>query len=306
MPFLRSPSAHVFLLLVSLVPLSLAQQSSSAPASRPAGPHLPTLFLVGDTAVRNSPGEHPLASEPLFEFFESSRINLVDRTIDHRTTRSYITGGDWQRTLTLVKSGDFVIFQFAEEDPGVSAYTTAVPGTLPGIGDEIREVKGSSDDGRPEIVHTYGWYLRLYIVETIARGAIPILCSQPPAPGLHEDDGAHLNTHATWARQIASQQRVVFLDLAAAIHALRSSPSEAAHPSTGATAGSVAESPALQEAESVVAALKGLPNDPLAGYFSAKAVPIPPFQASQEHRDLSRRSPEMTSPQEPARPVTSF
>ena len=305
MSLFRSSPARVLLLFVSLVPFSTAQQPDYPQSSRPANPHLPTLFLVGDTALRNSPGQPPLGSESLVELFDSSRINLVDRTIDHRTTRSYITGGDWQRTLALVKSGDFVLFQFAATDPGVSADTTAVPGTLPGIGDEIREVKDPARP-EPEIVHTYGWYLRLYLVETIARGAIPILCSQPPAPTLPGQPAPSPDLNVDWARQIASQQRVAFLDLESAARALTANGEQTATAAPVGTSSPGVNSPARLEARSIIAALKGLPNDPLAGYLSSKAESIRPFHEVQESRDQSRRSPDMPDPSANARPATSF
>lgn len=253
----------------------------------PANPRLPTLFIVGDTTVRgNSPTS--ASAGPLFDLFNPALINVVDRTLDHHTTRSYLDEGDWRQTLALVRSGDIVLFQFAESDPSLTADTVRVPGTLPGIGDEIREVPGAGT-GKPEIVHTYGWYLRLYVVETIARGAIPILSSPAPLPPGSQtpipQTASAPDSHGNWAQAIAIQQRVAYLDLEAAARALTPTDS----------------TPGTLDAQAIVAALKGLPNDPLAGYFSSAAASIKPFANPQLPRDANRRSPDLPADL-PARP----
>src|ERR1700758_3662732 len=62
---------------------------------KPANPHLPTLFLVGDSTVRNGHGDGAGGQwgwgEPLVDYFDSSRINVVNRAIGGRSSRTYIT-----------------------------------------------------------------------------------------------------------------------------------------------------------------------------------------------------------------------
>src|SRR5579863_8491116 len=165
---MRLPSLTA--LAIALVAVSFAQ-SPTAPPARPAlrtgvlhanyNPALPTLFLIGDSTVKNSWDEgadglwgwgHPLAGN-----FDLGRINVENQALGGTSSRSYITGGHWERVLALVWPGDFVMMQFGHSDGGPA-------GSLKGVGDETEERKDSK--GQSETVHSYGWYLRQYIGET--------------------------------------------------------------------------------------------------------------------------------------------
>jgi hypothetical protein len=64
------------------------------------------------------------------------------------------------------------------------------------------------------VVHTYGWYLRQYIREAKAAGVTPIVCS--PVPRKSWQDGKVVRstaTYAGWAREVAAQEKVAFIDL---------------------------------------------------------------------------------------------
>ena len=76
--------------------------------------------------------------------------------------------------LALVKPGDFVMMQFGHNDGGGAANGR---GSLRGNGEETQDV---TVGGKPETVHTYGWYIRKYIADTKAKGATPIVCSLIP------------------------------------------------------------------------------------------------------------------------------
>src|SRR5271167_752271 len=60
----------------------------------PANPKLPTLFLVGDSTVRNGHADGAGGQwgwgEPLVDLFDTSRINVDNRAIGGRSSRSYI------------------------------------------------------------------------------------------------------------------------------------------------------------------------------------------------------------------------
>src|ERR1700677_3178695 len=83
----------------------------------PADPKLPTLFLVGDSTVRNGHGDGAQGQwgwgEPLVSFFDTSKINVVNRAIGGRSSKSYISEGQWDQTLKYIKPGDVVLFQWA-------------------------------------------------------------------------------------------------------------------------------------------------------------------------------------------------
>lgn len=252
---------------------------------QPAKPGLPSLILVGDSTVRNGRGDGAGGQwgwgEPLAAFFDTSKINVVNRALGGRSSRTYITEGHWASTLALLKPGDVVLIQFGHNDSGPLDDTERARGTLPGIGDEIRDISNPIT-GQHELVHTYGWYLRQYVVETIARGATPILCS--PIPRKLWKDGKvvrNRSDYGGWARSIATEQRIGFLDLneiiAREYDAMGQSKVEPlfADPHTHTT-----QAGAELNAQAVVAALKGLPIDPLVGYYSAKAASIQPFRES--------------------------
>ena len=241
----------------------------------PANPHLPTLFLVGDSTVRNGHGDGANGQwgwgEPLVEFFDVSKINVVNRAIGGRSSRTYITEGHWADTLALMKRGDIVLFQFGHNDSGPLDDTARARGTIPGVGDQSREIENPILK-RHETVHTYGWYMRQYVADTLAKGATPILCS--PIPRKIWKDGKvvrNAENYGGWVRQVALQAHVGFIDLNAIIarqyDALGEQKVEVlfADPHTHTS-----REGAELNAESVVAGLKALPRDPVASYFSAK------------------------------------
>lgn len=251
----------------------------------PANPHLPTLFIVGDSTVRNGHGDGAHGQwgwgEPIVALFDTSKINVVNRAIGGRSSRTYITEGHWADTLALMKPGDIVLFQFGHNDSGPLDDTARARGTIPGIGDESREIENPILK-RHETVHTYGWYMRQYVTDTLAKGAIPIICS--PIPRKLWKDGRVIRNsgnYGGWAKQIAEQQHVAFIDLNAIIARHYDELGEQkveplfADPHTHTSwAG------AVLNAQCVVAGLKALPHDPLAAYFSAKGKAIVPDAGS--------------------------
>ncbi len=299
---LPQPRLHVSHLLFLVAAVSLAsaslsgQQTPTAPQSQPmaplttpvlplpANPKLPDLFLVGDSTVRNGDGTGGNGQwgwgEPLADFFDLSKINVVNRALGGRSSRTYITEGHWAETLALVKPGDVILLQFGHNDAGPLDDTARARGTLPGVGDEIREIQNPILH-HPEVVHTYGWYMRQYVAEAIAHGAVPILCS--PIPRKVWNEGRVVRNSANygaWARQIAMEQRIGFIDLNEIIAGQYEQLGQAkvetlfADPQTHTT-----RAGAELNAAAVVAGLKGLPIDPLVGYFSQKAAAIQPWHA---------------------------
>ena len=65
-----------------------------------------------------------------------------------------------------------------------------------------------------EVVHTYGWYMRKYVRETKAKGAIPIVCSLIPRENWKDGKIVRqADSWALWAKQIAEQEGAYFIDL---------------------------------------------------------------------------------------------
>jgi rhamnogalacturonan acetylesterase len=245
----------------------------------PANPHLPTLFLVGDSTVRNGHGDGAHGQwgwgEPLVDFFDVSKINVVNRAIGGRSSRTYITEGHWADTLALMKHGDIVLFQFGHNDSGPLDDTARARGTIPGVGDEIREIENPILK-RHETVHSYGWYMRRYVTDTLAKGAIPIICS--PIPRKIWKDGKvvrNSSNYGGWARQVALEKHVDFIDLNAIIAqrydvlGVQKVEPLFADPHTHTS-----REGAELNAQCVVAGLKALPHDPVANYLSEKGKQV--------------------------------
>ena len=254
---------------------------SGPPLPTPSNPSLPSLFLVGDSTVRNGRGDGANGQwgwgEPLFDFFDASKINVVNRALGGRSSRTYITEGRWEELLAMLKPGDFVIFQFGHNDSGPLDDTSRARGTLPGVGDESKEIYNPITHNQ-EIVHTYGWYMRKYIADTLAKGAIPIVCS--PIPRKIWKDGKVLRNaenYGGWAREVAEQAKVAFVDLNEIIARRYDELGEAHVEPLFADPHTHTSRPGAElNAESVVAGLKALPENPLAPYLSTKGKAVQP------------------------------
>ncbi|MDR3723710.1 MAG: rhamnogalacturonan acetylesterase [Terracidiphilus sp.] len=197
----------------SLEPPPTPDQVSAA-HQRPLNPALPTIFIVGDSTARNQAdlgwGDH------FARYFNLSLVNVANRAIAGRSSRTYIHEGAWNKVLAEMKKGDFVLIQMGHNDGG--ALDGPKPrGTLKGIGEESQEVTLLS--GEKEVVHTYGWYIRKYIADTRAKGATPILLTLTVRNIWTKDPGGkqHIERDMGYGaslRQIASAQHVALLDMA--------------------------------------------------------------------------------------------
>jgi lysophospholipase L1-like esterase len=245
------------------------------PLPTPKDPSLPSVFLVGDSTVRNGSGHGSGGmwgwGEPLAELLDQTKINVVNRAMDGRSSRTYITQGLWDELLTILKPGDFVVIQFGHNDAGPLDDPARARGTMPGVGNESREIDNPVT-GKHEVVHTYGWYLRKYIADTKGKGATPIVCS--PVPRKTWKDGKIVrfaSTYGGWAKEVAAANKVAFVDLNEIVARRYDALGEAqveplfADPNTHTS-----RAGAELNAECVVAGLKALRSDPLEPYFSEK------------------------------------
>lgn len=187
------------------------------PLPEPANPKLPNLFLIGDSTVRNGKGDGSDGQwgwgEPLFDYFDSAKINVVNRAVGGLSSRTYLTLGYWGDVLGKLKKGDVVIMQFGHNDGGGNRQMSLIRGSFQGTGDESEEFYNTLTK-QTETVHTFGWYLRKYIAETRAKGATPIVCSLVPRK-IWKDCKIVRNSedYANWAEEIAKQEKVQFINL---------------------------------------------------------------------------------------------
>jgi hypothetical protein len=103
--------------------------------------------------------------------------------------------------------------QFGHNDNGPLDDAARARGTLPGSGDETREIDYPITK-QHEVVHTYGWYLRRFIKDARSKGAIPVVCSLVPRK-IWKDGHIVRNrdTYAGWAETVAREEGTGFIDL---------------------------------------------------------------------------------------------
>ncbi len=246
------------------------------PLPEPANPKLPTLFLIGDSTVRNGQGDGLNGQwgwgEPLIGYFDETKINVVNRALGGLSSRTYLTFGYWDRALAMLKPGDFVIMQFGHNDSGALNDNSRARGTIKGTGEEVKEIDNLITK-KHEVVHSYGWYLRKFVADTLAKGATPIMCS--PVPRKIWKDGklaTNSEDYAKWAAEVAASARVGFVDLNFIVaRRYEELGPEKVEPLFADERTHTSLVGAELNAASVVAGLKALKKNPLGRYFSAKA-----------------------------------
>lgn len=176
--------------------------------------HLPTLWIIGDSTVRvNTKGQRGWGDE-MAPFFDLSKINLVNRAIGGRSSRTFITDGRWDLIMSEMQPGDVVIMQFGHNDGGKINDDSRARGTIRGTGEEIEEIDNILTK-KHEVVHSYGWYMRKYVNDTVAKGGIPIVCSLIPRKqwDAHGKIIRSTESYGKWAREVAEQTKARFIDL---------------------------------------------------------------------------------------------
>jgi rhamnogalacturonan acetylesterase len=179
--------------------------------------HKPVFYIIGDSTVKNGDGKNTNILQGwgsfVEDYFDTTRITISNQAIGGRSSRTFITDGRWTKILATLQEGDYVIMQFGHNDGGALDDTARARGTIKGIGDDSVEIYNPIRKMK-EVVHTYGWYMRKYVNETKAKGAIPIVCS--PIPRNDWKDGKVLrsnDSYALWAKQVAEQTDAYFIDL---------------------------------------------------------------------------------------------
>ena len=251
----------------------------------PANPALPSLFIIGDSTVRNGDGNGGGGQwgwgEPIVALFDTNKINVVNRALGGTSSRTYYQNL-WPAVAALLKPGDFVIMQFGHNDGGAINDATRARASIKGVGEETQEIDNLLTK-KHEVVHTFGWYERAIITETRAHGATPMVCSLIPRNTWRNGHAArNARDYAGWAGQVAAATQAPFLDINEIIarhydelgqEKVKALFIAGAGPHTSLAG-------AQTNALCVVSALKALPADPLANYFSEAAAGIPPADLS--------------------------
>ena len=238
-------------------------------------PKLPTLFIVGDSTLRS---DAPLRGwgQELAQFFDPKKINVVNRAIGGRSSRTFQYEGRWDKVLAELKKGDFVLIQFGHNDVGKYDDPAAKDrGSIHSEGEETAEV--TRLDGKKEAVHTFGWYLRKYGNDVKAKGATAIFCSMVP----HKDwqDGKIIRkeseTFVKWTENAAKKTGAAYINLNEIVALeFEKLGTEKVEPLFGDKRTHSTPAGALLNAQMVVAGIKAIKNPKLRKYLSAKSKSI--------------------------------
>jgi lysophospholipase L1-like esterase len=184
--------------------------------ARSGEPH-PSVLIIGDSTVKNGQGDGAGGfwgwGDPLGQFFDNARAELRNYARGGTSSRTYRTLGLWEPVRAKLKAGDFALMQFGHNDEGAINDDARARGTLDGTADDFVEIDNILT-GERETVHSYGWYITQYIREIKNLGATAVVIS--PIPRNDWNAGKVIRNrrpYGLWARQVAENEGVLFIDL---------------------------------------------------------------------------------------------
>jgi len=198
-------------------------------------PNLPTLYIIGDSTASDNPTDPNIQGwgTSFLNYFDSSKINVNNRALGGRSSRSFIYEGHEDELLAMLKPGDTVLIQWGHNDP-YDLNESQLRGSLFGLGEDTMDIV-RINDGKPETLHTFGWYMRKYVTDIRAKGATPIILTLTvrdrwnkdapttiernplPDPNLFKDsnDRSHKEPpiYSVWSAEVAKAMNVPLLDV---------------------------------------------------------------------------------------------
>ena len=251
-------------------PRPVVDDSRTTPA-QVRDPKLPTLWIVGDSTLNSNAPLRGWGQE-LAQFFDQSKINVVNRAIGGRSSRTFQYEGRWEKLLSELKKGDFVILQFGHNDVG--QYDDPKAKDRPSLHSEGEETAEATRlDGKKETVHSFGWYMRKYGNDVRERGPTMIFCSMVP----HKDwdTSGHIvrkerEKWVQWTANAAVATHAAYIDLneIVALEFEKLGPEKVA-PLFGDARTHSTPAGALLNAQMVVAGIRSLKKPDLKKYLSA-------------------------------------
>ncbi len=153
---------------------------------------VPTIYLLGDSTVCDQPGEPYASWGQMITRFFSPKIAVANHAESGESLKSSFGAKRLDKVLSLLKSGDYVLIQFAHNDSkergeGIGAFTS------------------------------YKASLKHYVAAIRAKGGTPILIS-PMHRRTFDADGKITNSHGDYpeaVRQVAKEENLMLIDLTA-------------------------------------------------------------------------------------------
>ena len=183
----------------------------------------PVLFLVGNSTMRTGTkgnGDNGQWGWGFYEhhFFDANKVTVENHALGGTSSRTFYTYL-WPAVREGIRPGDFVVIEIGHNDNGPfdSGRCRATIRGISPTDSMVVTLKEGPRKGEQETVWSYGEYLRKYVRETRQRGATPILMSLTPRHGESADGKPNIRQYPTtfdlWARQIAEEMNVPFVDL---------------------------------------------------------------------------------------------
>lgn len=181
-----------------LVSLALLLLTSSAPQ------HVTTIFVIGDSTAANkdlSKGSPERGWGMALQcYFDEAFIRVDNHAVNGRSSKSFIDEGRWDRLLSLIRPGDYVIIQF-------------------GHNDEKPQPDRHTDPGS-----TFDDNLARFVSETREKGGIPVVMNAVVRRNFNAD--TLVDTHGLYIvapRDVASRMHCYFVDANRITHDLEQS-----------------------------------------------------------------------------------
>jgi rhamnogalacturonan acetylesterase len=245
---------------------------------------LPTLFIIGDSTVKNGTRGQRGWGEVISPYFDTNKIRIENHAIGGRSSRTFLTEGRWDKVLANLQRGDFVLIQFGHNDGGAVNDTSRARGSLKGTGEQTQEIDNLLTR-KHEVVRTFGWYLRKYVADAKAKGATPIVCSLVPRKIWKDGKITRADNYAKWAGEVARAENVAFLDLREIIaRRYDALGTNQVNELFGDDHTHTNPEGAILNAECVVAGLKALKPCALCECFSEKAAAVERFMMEPDRQ----------------------
>ena len=97
----------------SSAPVTVASASAAAPATTPTRvASRPAIFVAGNSTAARGAGERQQGwAVPFADYFDTTKVSVVNRARGGRSSRTFITEGHWDRMLAQLTAGDYVVIQ---------------------------------------------------------------------------------------------------------------------------------------------------------------------------------------------------
>jgi lysophospholipase L1-like esterase len=172
--------------------LAQTQSSSAQTENTMTQKNKINVILVGDSTVADYKPELVIRGwgQVIPRFFNDD-VKIINKAISGRSTKTFIQNGDWEKTLKLVKPGDYVLIQFGHNDS------------------HAKDKPESTDAGT-----NYTEFLRKYVDDVRAAQATPILIT-PMHRGTFNKGviTAEMQPYADAMKKVAKEKDAVFIDL---------------------------------------------------------------------------------------------